>query len=67
MTIAQRKIELINWITSLTSEEHLNQIEELKNASPSSLSEELVYFLQSVDTDKTEGLREHTSVKQIKR
>ena len=67
MTIAQRKIELINWISSLSSEEYIDQLEQLKNSIPTNLSDELIHFLQSVDTSSIEGLREHTSVKDIKR
>ena len=65
MTIAQRKIELINWITGLTSEESLSQLEEVKNSTVSDLPKELLDFLKAVDPEGTEGLRRHTSVRDI--
>ncbi len=67
MSLAQRKIDLINWISSLTSEEYLDKLEEIKDSIPTDLPQELLHFLKSADTDSLEGLREHTSVKDIKR
>ena len=67
MTLAQRKIELINWITELNSEESLSQIEELKNSTSSALPKELLEYLEAVDRTGTEGMRKHTSVKDIRR
>ena len=65
MTIAQRKIELINWISSLTSEDALKQLEELKKSNSSDFPTELLELLAAADQESTDGLRKHTSVKDI--
>lgn len=65
MTLAQRKIELINWISSLTSEEAVIKLEELKRSSSSEFPAELLELLAAADQQTTEGLRKHTSVKDI--
>ena len=67
MTIAQRKIELINWISSLTSEDALKQLEELKKSNSSEFPSELLELLAAADQESTDGLRKHTSVKDITR
>lgn len=67
MTIAQRKIELISWISSLTSEDALKQLEELKKTKYSELPSELLELLAAADQETTKGLRKHTSVKDILR
>lgn len=67
MTIAQRKIELINWISSLTSEDALIKLEELKKTKSSEFPSELLELLAAADQETTNGLRKHTSVKDISR
>ena len=67
MTIAQRKIELINWISSLTSEDAIKQLEELKKSNSSDFPTELLELLAAADQESTDGLRKHTSVKDISR
>lgn len=67
MTIAQRKIELINWISGLNSEEALIQLELLKESKASDLPQELLDLLAAADQPTTDGLRQHSSVKDIQR
>lgn len=66
MTIAQRKIELINWITSIENESSIEKLEELKDQFyqlPSEISEVLIVSESTPDSE----LIDHTSVKDFRR
>ena len=66
MTIAQRKIALISWISNLTSERKLTQLEDLRGESESfTFPSELMELLSVADQESTEGLRLHTSFRDI--
>ncbi|AXI99713.1 hypothetical protein CYPRO_0427 [Cyclonatronum proteinivorum] len=63
MTIEQRKISLINWITTLDDEVILDQMEGLKNSSLDDLPVAIVEMLKLADSEPNENLVKHTSVK----
>ncbi len=63
MTIEQRKISLINGITTLDDEVILDQMEGLKNSSLDDLPVAIVEMLKLADSEPNENLVKHTSVK----
>ncbi len=65
MTIEQRKISLINWITNLDDETVINQIENVRNTSINSLPKEIVQLLTIAASEPDEGCVEHTSSQDI--
>lgn len=65
MTIEQRKIELINWITNLDNEAVLQRMEELREISINDLPNEIVSLLELSNKTRKEDLIEHTSSKDI--
>lgn len=65
MTIEQKKISLINWITNLEDEGLINQIEEFRKTSLSDLPKEIVELLTIAAAEKDEDCIEHTSVQDI--
>lgn len=60
MTIEQRKIALINWITNLTEESVINQIEVFRQKSLSDLPKEIITLLEMSDSAKENESVEHT-------
>ena len=65
MTIEQRKISLINWITNLEDETIINQIEGFRKTSLNLLPKEIVELLTMSAAEKEEDCIEHTSVQDI--
>lgn len=65
MTIEQRKISLINWITNLNDETVINQIEGYRKTSIKSLPKEIVELLTISAAEPIEDCIEHTSVQDI--
>ncbi len=65
MTIEQRKISLINWITNLKDESVLSKIEGFRNASLEELPKEIVELLKISDSTKEEDCIEHTNSKSL--
>jgi len=65
MTIEQRKISLINWITNLDDETVINQIESYRKTSINSLPKEIVELLKISAAEPIEDCIEHTSVQDI--
>lgn len=61
MTIEQKKISLINWITNLEDEAVINEIESFRSASLSELPKEIVELLQISDSTKEEDCIEHSA------
>ncbi len=61
MTIEQRKIALISWITNLEDEAVINQIEGYRSASLSDLPKEIVELLNISDSSKEEDCIEHAN------
>lgn len=65
MTIEQRKISLINWITNLNDETVINQIESYRRTSINSLPKEIVELLNISAAEPIEDCIEHTSAHDI--
>ncbi len=59
MTIEQRKIALINWITELNDEGLLRYMEELQSRKLKDLPNEIVELLSLSDSAKKSDLTEH--------
>ncbi|MEO1052530.1 MAG: hypothetical protein AAFX87_18000 [Bacteroidota bacterium] len=65
MTIEQKKISLIHWITNLEDEAVIDQIEGFRKTSLSQLPKEIVELLTLSAAEKEEDCIEHTSVQDI--
>lgn len=65
MTIEQRKISLINWITNLDDETVINQIEGFRKTSINSLPKEIVQLLNISAAEPIENCIEHTTAQDI--
>jgi hypothetical protein len=65
MTIEQRKISIINWITNLEDERVINQIEGFRKNSLDELPKEIVELLKISDSESLESCIEHTNSKDI--
>lgn len=66
MTIEERKISLINWITNLNEETIINQLETFQN-SLDDLPREIQLLLEHSDSTKIDDCIEHTSSKDLLR
>lgn len=65
MTIEQRKISLINWITNLEDETLINQMEGFRKTSLNELPKEIVELLNISDSESLDDCIEHTSSRDI--
>jgi hypothetical protein len=65
MTIEQRKISLINWITNLEDETLIDQIEGFRKTSLDELPNEIVELLKISDAESLDDCVEHTNVRDI--
>ncbi len=65
MTIEQKKISLINWITNLDDETVINQIDGFRRTSLNDLPKEIVELLNMAAAEPDEDCIEHTSVQDI--
>ncbi len=65
MTIEQRKISLINWITNLEDETLIDQIESFRKTSLDELPNEIVELLKISDAESLDDCVEHTNVRDI--
>ncbi|MEP2773512.1 MAG: hypothetical protein ABJH05_15275 [Fulvivirga sp.] len=65
MSIEQRKIELISWITSLNNEPLLNRMEELKRMSIEDTPKEILSLLNLSNQANSDKLTEHTTSRDI--
>lgn len=65
MTIEQRKIALINWITELDDEGLIRYMEELQNRSINDLPEEIHELLQLSNSVSESDLVEHSDSRTI--
>ena len=63
MTIEQKKISLINWITNLEDEVVLDQIVGIQKSSLDDLPDSIVHLLKIADKEPEENLAIHTSVR----
>ena len=67
MTLEQRKIDLINWITNIKNESYLVRLEGLRKDDDSNLPSEVFEVLEKSASISKEHLVKHTSVKNFKR
>ena len=65
MTIEQRKISLINWITNLNDETLINQIEGFRQTSLNELPKEIVELLHISDSESLDDSVERTNSRDI--
>ena len=65
MTIEQKKISLINWITNLEDESVINEIDNFRKTSLNQLPSVIVELLTISAAEKEEDCKEHTSVADI--
>ncbi len=65
MTIEQKKISLINWITNLDDEAMINQIEGFRKTSINQLPKEIIELLNIAAAEPIENCIEHTSAQDI--
>ncbi|WP_340107077.1 hypothetical protein [Rhodohalobacter sp. 8-1] len=65
MTIEQKKISLINWITTLEDELILDQMVEFKDHSLDELPVAIVQLLKMAEAEPDEKLVKHTSAKEF--
>jgi len=66
MNIEQRKISLINWITNLSEESIINQLENFQS-SLDDLPKEIQSLLRQSDSTTIDECIEHTSSKDLLR
>lgn len=65
MTIEQKKISLINWITNLEDEVVLDQISGIQELSLDELPDAIVELLKIADSEPEENFTIHTTVRDI--
>ena len=65
MTIEERKIALINWITSIKDESVINQIEDVRASTLDELPEEIVKLLKISDSENLDDCIEHVNSRDI--
>lgn len=65
MTVEQKKISLINWITTLEDEVILDQLAGFKKSSLDELPGAIVQLLKIAESEPDENLVKHTSAKDI--
>ena len=65
MTLEQKKISLINWITNLNDEAVIDQMVVFQESSLDELPEAIVQLLKMADAEPEENLTPHTNVRDI--
>lgn len=65
MTIEQKKISLINWITNLEDEVVLDQIAGIQKLSLDDLPDAIVQLLKIAEAEPDDNLTVHTLVRDI--
>ena len=65
MTIEQRKLELITWITSIQSEDLLDRIEGFRNDPEQEIPNTILELLHESSSAKLEDCIEHTSAREL--
>ena len=63
MTIDQKKIALINWITNLKDETIVDMLADLQNKPSNKLPDEIIELLRLADSVKEGDCIEHTNAK----
>lgn len=65
MTIEQRKLELINWISAIQQEDVINRIENFRNNPETEIPDAILELLNESSKAKLEDCIEHTSARQL--
>ena len=65
MTIEQRKLELISWLSSVQNEKIIEGIEELKNNPNINVPDMIVNLIKKSSQAAQEDCVEHTNVKNL--
>ena len=65
MTLEQKKISLINWITNLDDEVVLDQIAGIQQSSLDDLPDAIAQLLKIAESEPDDSLTVHTSVRDI--
>lgn len=65
MTIEQKKLSLIQWITNLQDDNLIDQVEDIRKSSLDDLPNEIVKMLHISDAENIEECIEHTTSVEI--
>jgi len=65
MTIEQRKLELITWITAIQNEDLLDRIEDFRDNPDEKLPNTILELLHESSAAKPEDCVEHTSAREL--
>ena len=65
MTIEQRKLELINWITNIQNESLLQRIESFRNDPEQEIPDVILELLEESNSAPLEDCIEHTSAREL--
>ncbi len=65
MTIEQRKLELITWISTIQSEGIIERIENFRENPESSIPDTILELLHESSSAKLEDCIEHTSARKL--
>lgn len=65
MTIEQRKIELIRWITDLKDGSMLDRMDELRQVSATTVPQGIMHLLEISSAADSSTLVEHTTAKEL--
>ena len=65
MTIEQRKLELITWITSIQNEDLLERIEDFRDNPNPEIPNTILELLHESSSAKLEDCVEHTSAREL--
>ncbi|SMD37033.1 hypothetical protein SAMN04488029_3199 [Reichenbachiella faecimaris] len=65
MTIEQRKLELITWITAIQDEDLLERIEDFRHNPRPEIPDAILELLRESSSAKLEDCIEHTSAREL--
>lgn len=65
MTIEEKKISLINWITTLEDEELIDQIAGFKKSSMDELPDAIIQLLKNAEEESEDKLVKYTGVEDL--
>lgn len=65
MTIEQRKLELITWITAIQNEDLLERIEDFRNNPEHTIPDTILELLRESSSAKLEDCIEHTNSREL--
>ncbi|MEQ8475294.1 MAG: hypothetical protein RIB54_03575 [Fulvivirga sp.] len=65
MTIEQRKLELITWITAIQNEDVLKRLEDFRNNPEPKIPNTILELLHESSSAKLEDCIEHTSAREL--